>query len=806
MTGGTREFRRWRSPLQRTSLGIKLAALGAVVTAAVIAVTFWGLEVQIRDATRASFTAELSRNQRTLQQLEAYDASQLLFAASLITQTPSLQYDLSIYRAEANAGGRQRTDLVNTMERELRERLRSVGHDLLIVTDDSGRVFASAANKGAANGIAIARGTSLAGLDAVHRVLDANAPADSGALGVLQTSAGHFQVAAYPLVQSGITLGSLVLGRRLDSAFVAAARAASDAAIIVTAGPSVVATSDPGLNSVVAVESLAARAEASGVVMVPIAGEDFVAASVPFGETERHEPVRLWLLQPLSRRVAELTTPLRREFLEFGSLAVLVAMIGAALVAGTVLRPFRRFVRYMRSGAAMEERQGGFDAEHEAAEVRTLNDSFNQLMDSLAAKRRQLEERTAELLAANVVLTDEISERARVEQALRESQAQLRQSQKLEAIGTLAGGIAHDFNNLITVITGYTQLALMRADPLTPEAADLRQVVEASDRAASLTHQLLAFSRKQVLQPTVLDLAEVAQGIAPMLQRIIGEHIELRLATSAPLARVRADRGQLEQVLLNLAVNARDAMLDGGVLTIATHNVIDASQRAASRGVSLVVSDTGVGMSNEIRERIFEPFFTTKEPGKGTGLGLSTVYGIVNQSGGTIAVESAQGRGTSFSIVLPAAETMGDGAVRVPDDREMPSGSETVLIVEDAEDVRILARRTLEERGYTVLVARNADEALEIASARQIDLLLTDIVMPQTSGPQLVARYRSLHKPPLVVYMSGYADDALAQYELDQNVVFLRKPFSPTSLARTIRDALDHAGRSPMRSVASAAD
>jgi signal transduction histidine kinase/ActR/RegA family two-component response regulator len=806
MTGPTRESRRWRSPLQRTSLGIKLAALGAVVTAAVITVTFWGLAVQIRDATRSSFTAELSRNQRTLQQLEAYDASQLLFAASLITQTPSLQYDLSIYRAEANAGGRQRTDLVNTMERELRERLRSVGHDLLIVTDDSGRVFASAGNKGAANGIAIARGTSLAGLDAVHRVLDANAPADSGALGVLQTSAGHFQVAAYPLVQSGITLGSLVLGRRLDSAFVAAARAASDAAIIVTAGPSVVATSDPGLNSVVTVESLAARAEASGVVTVRIAGKDFVAASVPFGETERREPVRLWLLQPLSRRVAELTTPLRREFVEFGSLAVLVAMIGAALVAGTVLRPFRRFVRYMRSGAAMEERQGRFDAEHEAAEVRTLNDSFNQLMDSLAAKRRQLEERTAELLAANVVLTDEISERARVEQALRESQAQLRQSQKLEAIGTLAGGIAHDFNNLITVITGYTQLALMRADPTTPEAADLRQVVEASDRAASLTHQLLAFSRKQVLQPTVLDLAEVAQGIAPMLQRIIGEHIELRLATSAPLARVRADRGQLEQVLLNLAVNARDAMLDGGVLTIATHNVIDASQRAASRGVSLVVSDTGVGMSDEIRERIFEPFFTTKEPGKGTGLGLSTVYGIVNQSGGTIAVESAQGRGTSFTIVLPAAETMGDGVVRVPDDREMPSGSETVLIVEDAEDVRILARRTLEERGYTVLVARNADEALEIASARQIDVLLTDIVMPQTSGPQLVARYRSLHKPPLVVYMSGYADDALAQYELDQNVVFLRKPFSPTSLARTIRDALDHAGRSQTRSVASAAD
>jgi|KBSSwiStaDraftv2_1062776.scaffolds.fasta_scaffold20829_2 signal transduction histidine kinase/ActR/RegA family two-component response regulator len=796
------------SPLRRSSLGIKLAALGAVVTAAVVTVAFLGLGVEIRKETRQSFAAELSRNQRTLQQLEAYDASQLLFAASLITETPSLQYDLSIYRVEANAGGRARTDLVNTMERELRERLHSVGNDLLIVTDDSGRVFASAATAGAA----IPRGTSLSGLAAVRHVLDANAPSDSGALGVLQTDAGHFQVAAYPLVQAGITLGSLVLGRRLDSAFVAAARAASDAAIIVTAGPSVVATSDPGLNSVVTVESLAARATDSGAVMVPIAGEDFVAASVPFGETEHGEPVRLWLLQPLSRRVAELTAPLRRQFVLIGALAVLVAMIGAALVAGTVLDPFQRFVRYMRSGAAMEERQGGFDAEQEAAELRTLNDSFNQLMDSLAAKRRQLEERTAELLAANVVLTDEISERAKVEQALRESQAQLRQSQKLEAIGTLAGGIAHDFNNLITVITGYTQLALMRADPSTPEAADLRQVVEASDRAATLTHQLLAFSRKQVLQPTVLDLADVAQGIAPMLQRIIGEHIELRLATSGPLARVRADRGQLEQVLLNLAVNARDAMPEGGLLTIVTSNVPD-ERAPASRAVWLVVSDTGIGMTDEIRERIFEPFFTTKELGKGTGLGLSTVYGIVNQSGGTIAVESVSGRGTTFTITLPAAETMGDGATRSSEDGELPSGSETVLIVEDADDVRILARRTLEERGYTVFVARNADEALEIASARHVDVLLADIVMPQTSGPQLVARYQSLHKAPLVVYMSGYADDALTQYELDPNVVFLRKPFTPASLARTVRDALDHSHRdasmsrtSVSRTAASAAD
>ncbi|HEY9226269.1 MAG TPA: ATP-binding protein, partial [Gemmatimonadaceae bacterium] len=381
--------------------------------------------------------------------------------------------------------------------------------------------------------------------------------------------------------------------------------------------------------------------------------------------------------------------------------------------------------------------------------------------------------------------------------------AQLRQSQKLEAIGTLAGGIAHDFNNLITVISGYTQLVLMRSDKESKAAEDLRQVIEASDRAANLTHQLLAFSRKQVLQPTVLDLADVVNGISPMLRRIIGEHIVLEIETTASLARVRADRGQLEQVLLNLAVNARDAMSTGGTLTIATANVRNAG-RAAPSEVSLAVRDTGTGMSDDVKERIFEPFFTTKEVGKGTGLGLSMVYGIVKQSGGTIIVESAPGRGTRFTITLPASEPMAPGAAEGVVEAELPNGTETVLVVEDAEDVRILARRTLEERGYTVRVARNAAEALEIAGAGGIDVLLTDIVMPQTSGPQLVAEYIATRPAPLVIYMSGYADEALAQYELDPSAVFLRKPFTPAVLARTMRSAIDQWRAT--KSVDSAAD
>ncbi len=652
--------------LRRASLSVKLAALGAVVMAVVVALAFWALSIEIRGNTRDVYAQQLARNQRTLQQLQAEEATQLLFAASLVAQTPSFQYDMSTYRVERNSSGQARTDLLNTVEGELQQRMRSVGGDLLLVTDDSGRVFASADPRGTV----VPLGTNLTSLASLRAVLDPRAPADSGGLSVLRTNGAHLEVAAYPLVQGGITLGALVLGRRLDSAFVAAARAASDADVILTAGDSVMSASEPMFSVAGTVARLEHGTRDRGATTAHFGGDDYVIAAVPLGETQDRQPVQLWMLQPLSRRVAALMGPLRTDFILYGGLAVVLAALGAGLVARTVLGPFHGFVRHMRSGAAAEQRQARFDADGAALEVRTLNDSFNQLMDSLAVKRRELEERTADLVAANVVLTDEISERTRVERALRESEAQLRQSQKLEAIGTLAGGIAHDFNNLITVISGYTQLALMRAEPSSAAADDLRQVVDASDRAANLTHQLLAFSRKQVLQPTVLDLGDVVDGIVPMLRRIIGEHIDLEIEADESLARIRADRGQLEQVLVNLAVNARDAMPSGrgGTLTIATRNVgaphgdgRRPSSAAAPRGVALIVSDTGAGMPDDVKERIFEPFFTTKEPGKGTGLGLSTVYGIVNQSGGVIEVASAIGAGTTFTITLPAAEAIGGG-------------------------------------------------------------------------------------------------------------------------------------------------
>ena len=471
-------------------------------------------------------------------------------------------------------------------------------------------------------------------------------------------------------------------------------------------------------------------------------------------------------------------------------LAVLVAAIAAGLAARSVLTPFQRFLVYMRTGAAQESRERKFDARGVPVEVRDLNDSFNQLMDAIDAKRVELEQRTTELASTNTWLLDEVRERKRVEHALRESEEQLRQSQKLEAIGTLAGGIAHDFNNLLTAISGFTQLALMSADPNSPATADLRHVIEAADRAAHLTKQLLAFSRKQVLQPTVLDLGDVVRGVAPLLGRLLGEQIILRIHTDEGLPRVLADRGQLEQVIMNLAVNARDAMPNGGVLTIGTMR-LRTSNDERERRVRLTISDTGTGIPENIRERVFEPFFTTKEPGKGTGLGLSTVYGIVKQSGGTIDLKTEVRKGTTFTIVLPASSGADAPGVVAASDDKLPRGTETILLVEDDAAVRAFARRTLEDRGYTVHAAGEAMEALRLAKRHRIDVLLTDIVLPRVNGPELAKALATMRPAPMIIFMSGYADDALLSAGMTEGSAFLRKPFSPTTLLRTVRDVVD---------------
>ena len=404
--------------------------------------------------------------------------------------------------------------------------------------------------------------------------------------------------------------------------------------------------------------------------------------------------------------------------------------------------------------------------------------------------------RSAPLLDASGTMTGTVGTIEHITEQ-RALEAQLRQSQKMEAVGQLAGGVAHDFNNLLTIIEVHAELALEELDAAHPLRADLIEVKKASERAAALTRQLLAFSRKQLLQPECLAINEVVAGLEPMLRRLIGEDIEVVTRLDAGCGSVFADPGQLEQVIINLAVNARDAMMGGGMLTIDTsHVAADASadEHTAMRGcyVCLSVTDTGCGIPPEVQERIFEPFYTTKAAGQGTGLGLSTVYGIVRQSGGHILVESEPGQGTSFRVYLPRVESPASVRSSAIAARVDVSGTETVLLVEDEDAVRELARRILERQGYTVLDARTGRDAVALAGrCERIDLVLTDMVMPDMNGRAL-AETLALTRPSLpVLYMSGYTDDEIVRRGLlDTGRGLLQKPFTADSLARAVRTAL----------------
>ena len=361
--------------------------------------------------------------------------------------------------------------------------------------------------------------------------------------------------------------------------------------------------------------------------------------------------------------------------------------------------------------------------------------------------------------------------------------------------------MAHDFNNILTAIRGYAELMLLELAPGDPMRSSVTEIKRAGERAADLTRQLLAFSRRQLLQPRVLALNSLIADSIKMLKRLLGEDIELVTLLDPELGHVKADAGQMDQVILNLALNARDAMPQGGKLTLETRNVILQEEYAQKHFslqpgsyIMLAISDIGCGMDAQTLSHIFEPFFTTKEPGKGTGLGLSTVYGIVQQSGGSIWVYSEPGRGTTFKIYLPRIEEPLDEAEEKRTEPDSPRGSETILVVEDDEIVRKLTCQALRRYGYQVIEAANGSEALLACEKHPetIPLMITDVVMPQISGPELATRLRLLHPETQVLYMSGYTDDAVVRHGLlDAALYFLQKPFTPGALVHKVRDILD---------------
>ncbi len=500
---------------------------------------------------------------------------------------------------------------------------------------------------------------------------------------------------------------------------------------------------------------------------IQINGESFLASSVELTPGE-HPALNLTVLKSYNDARASLQK-LNHLLAGLGLVAVLVGGLMVFAISDKFTRPLASLVEGVR---ALE--QGNFEyplAAQGGDEVAQVTRAFDRMRDTLKRNESQKQ-----------LLED-----------------QLRQSQKMEAMGRLAGGVAHDFNNLLTVIKGHSNLLVDRLQPIDPSHRSACQIDKAADRAASLTGQLLAFCRMQVLQPKVLDLNLLVSEMSSLLKRLVREDVVLTVQPGQSLGRVKADPGQIEQVIMNLTVNAGDAMPEGGRLTIETRNVtVDDAFAQARRPMSsgeyilLAVSDTGQGMDATTKARIFEPFFTTKEQGKGTGLGLATVYGVVKQSGGCIWVESEPGKGSRFEVYLPIVQGTQEVAVETPIVRPPAQQSETVLIAEDEAEVRELAALFMKSAGYSVLVARNGEEALAIAerSGERIDVLVTDVVMPNMRGPELAKRLKWLRPKLKIVYMSGYLEYNGGSGAFLDEGFFLQKPFTRDVLVSKVIEAI----------------
>ena len=817
-------LQRLPSLVRSARLSTKLVLFTTAATALVLSTLLMTLTVGIRRDTEQLLVEELGRSETWFLRHQERNLTELLLVSSLITQNTTLRAAIDTYRLEEKeAAGGPRDDLLATIQNEVDKTVAGLRRDLLIVTDE--RAIVLAASERAA--IQPRIGADLSALPLFAKALDPDPSIGKTNFGVVSFAGEHFLVGCLPVELQGYVIGTLTLGDRIDRVFSPEFQQTVGGEILVAVAGRILLSSLPEVSPEDAQALVGAAADSRGEGAPPLrlGPEDYAITALSLGINEAGEPITLYLLRSLTRALTEPGKRLFKTLLSQAALAMLVAGLATWGLARAGLRPLEAFVAFMKN---VEETgdysrrfsRGGMDPLPPGAvgrdpatagkhwlelmggsyEVDLLVEAFDGMMteieardDALRTAQKGLEDRVEE---RSTTLRQEVSERAQAEKALRQSEERLLQSQKMEAVGLLAGGVAHDFNNILTGIMGLSQLAQENLSAENPARADIEQIIRASERGASLTEQLLACGSRQVLTPKVLDLNAVVGSLGRLLSRVIGEDIELVTKLDPDLWAVRADPAQIERVVLNLAVNSKEAIAGAGKVTLQTVNVELASHEGASTGryVMLAVSDTGHGMDAETQSRVFEPFFTTESNGKRSGLGLSTVYGIVKQSGGFVRVASVPDEGASFRVFLPCAEQEVELQPERSDPQVSLRGSETILVVEDEAFVRRIVAEVLRSKGYDVLEAAHPREALAIVQHHRnpIDLLVSDVIMPEMNGRELYERAAIIRSDLNVLFMSGYAADAIGENGmLEREIAFITKPFATNALAAKVRQVLD---------------
>jgi len=790
-------------------LSTKAILLSVALTTFVITTVFLTLSIEIRNETKHLLEDMLNRSEKQVLSIKEENLSQLLWVSNQVANNPTLRAAMETYRLESSLSSETRQGLLATVQNELDKIWAGLPHDILFVTDERGRVVA-------VNGNMKARpqpGEDISVKPTLIHALDPEAEVGDENFGVIKLQEEYYLIGTSPIYLQGYIIGTLTLGDRIDSSFLPNLRAFFGGETVVTAGGRSISSTLPrAAGERFGVEELASLGpeaiQADGIARLD--GEDFLVTSMLLGRDDAGEPVTLFLLRSLTQALRQPNQKLMNLLAKQALLAVLLGALLTWVAARSSLRPLEKFVDFMKGVAETGDYSRRFRGRKRAAErqaqasggewgmaardVQSTNeldllaDGFNGMLSVIEARDSSLKKAHSELQAGIEVL--------------RQKEEQLRQMQKMEAVGLLAGGVAHDFNNILMVISGFSELALHSLESDHAARASIEEVQKASKSASMLTRQLLAFSRKQVTRPRVISVNSLVNERENILRRVVGDSITLSTRLDEKLGNVLADPAQIEQVLLNLVVNGRDAIEGTGTICIETANVESHEVRSETHEavpdqphVMIAVSDSGCGIDQETQERMFEPFFTTKEKGKGTGLGLSTVHGIVKQCGGHIQVVSLPGRGTTIRIFLPC---IAESAAEEAGAREPGSefGTGTILVVEDEPDVRRVVCEMLRMRGYEVLEAPGPMEALSLfeAHSERIDLLLTDVIMPVMSGRELYEKIASLRPAIKTLYVSGYTDGKIDETgKLPEGVDFLQKPFTPQALVTKVARLLDQA-------------